>query len=118
LLPTPICTDTNSGDLNKINQRRERAKAKKINGNGFGMTVGELANRGMLPTPAAQDSKNSTLPKSQITRDTIPGKLLRDGQTSQLNPRFVAEMMGFPPDWTELPFLSGETNQSKPTETP
>jgi len=28
------------------------------------------------------------------------------------------EMMGFPPDWTELPFLSGETNQSKPLETP
>jgi hypothetical protein len=37
---------------------------------------------------------------------------------SQLNPRFVAEMMGFPPNWTELPFLSGETNQSKPEETP
>ena len=31
------------------------------------------------------------------------------GKTSQLNPQFVAEMMGFPPNWTELPFLSGET---------
>jgi hypothetical protein len=29
---------------------------------------------------------------------------------SQLNPLFVLEMMGFPPDWTELPFLNGETN--------
>jgi hypothetical protein len=28
---------------------------------------------------------------------------------SQLNPLFVAEMMGFPPDWTILPFQSGET---------
>ena len=26
------------------------------------------------------------------------------GKTSQLNPLFVAEMMGFPPDWTVLPF--------------
>jgi hypothetical protein len=30
------------------------------------------------------------------------------GITSQLNPRFVAEMMGYPLDWTELPFQSGE----------
>jgi DNA-cytosine methyltransferase len=34
----------------------------------------------------------------------------KTGTTSQLNPRFVAEMMGFPPNWTELPFLSGEKN--------
>jgi hypothetical protein len=26
-------------------------------------------------------------------------------------------MMGFPTDWTELPFLNGETNQSKLEET-
>ena len=31
------------------------------------------------------------------------------GKTSQLNPQFVAEMMGFPTDWTILPFLNGET---------
>lgn len=31
------------------------------------------------------------------------------GQTSQLSPQFVMEMMGFPPDWTLLPFLNGET---------
>lgn len=30
------------------------------------------------------------------------------GKHGQLNPRFVAEMMGFPPNWTELPFLRGE----------
>jgi DNA (cytosine-5)-methyltransferase 1 len=40
------------------------------------------------------------------------------GKTSQLNPRFVAEMMGFPPNWTELPFLNGEQKVSKDTETP
>jgi len=40
------------------------------------------------------------------------------GKTSQLNTPFVLEMMGFPPDWTELPFLSGETNPSKPQVTP
>ena len=39
------------------------------------------------------------------------------GSNSQLNPQFVAEMMGFPPDWTLSPFLSGEANPSNPMET-
>lgn len=30
--------------------------------------------------------------------------LQNGGKTSQLNPQFVAEMMGFSPDWTVLPF--------------
>jgi hypothetical protein len=28
------------------------------------------------------------------------------------------EMMGFPTDWTELPFLNGDKNQLKQQETP
>jgi len=67
--------------------------------------------RKLMPTPAAQDSKNATLPISQRDRDTVPGAILRTGQTGQLSPLFVLEMMGFSPDWTELPFLNGETNQ-------
>ena len=51
LLPTPLVMDTNCGDLEKVDARRERAKASKNNGNGFGATLGELANRGLLPTP-------------------------------------------------------------------
>jgi hypothetical protein len=30
------------------------------------------------------------------------------GKAGLLNPQFVAEMMGFPYNWTELPFLSEE----------
>jgi len=40
------------------------------------------------------------------------------GKSSQLSPLFVEEMMGFPKNWTALPFQSGEENQSKHTETP
>jgi hypothetical protein len=40
------------------------------------------------------------------------------GKTSQLNPLFVAEMMGFPTDWTILPFQNGETKASKDMEMP
>tara|TARA_R110000803_G_scaffold190011_1_gene252518 strand:+ start:263 stop:661 length:399 start_codon:yes stop_codon:yes gene_type:complete len=43
--------------------------------------------------------------------------MLSAGKTSQLNPLFVEEMMGFPKNWTALPFQSGEGNQSKHMET-
>ena len=81
-----------------------------------------MAKRGMLPTPTVNDMKNATLPPSQLERqDSIVKRILQTTQTgsnSQLNPLFVAEMMGFPPNWTVLPFQSGETNQSKATEMP
>jgi hypothetical protein len=70
---------------------------------------------GMLPTPSARDYKGRTNPgvKKEISGttygETLPDSVLRiTGNPSQLNPRFVAEMMGFQPDWTESPFLNGE----------
>ena len=84
------------------------------------------AKMGMLPTPAMRDYKGGNS-MEHLTRkdksegnshqDQLPNAIkLQTGQTGQLSPHFVLEMMGFPPDWTELPFLSGETNQSKPEE--
>jgi hypothetical protein len=103
--------------LQKIDQRRARALESKKNGNGFGQTIGELANRGLLPTPMASDGGGKvTGLENQMSLTKMARK--QTGTTSQLNPRFVAEMMGFPPNWTELPFQSGEMNQSKHTEMP
>lgn len=168
LLPTPVVMDSNTGDLGKIDQRRIRAKESSGNGNGFGQTIGELANRGLLPTPQARDEKNgSRLDRGRSTKDlndlavwgmlptpatrdykgarttealeasgrsetnSLPDRFHQPGKTSQLNPRFVEEMMGFPPDWTLLPFLrdehrgshgapseNGDKNPLKPTEMP
>ncbi len=73
---------------------------------------------GLWNTPTSNDAKNATLPISQMDRTSVVGDILRTGQTGQLSPHFVLEMMGFPPDWTELPFLNGETNQSKPEGMP
>lgn len=56
----------------------------------------------MRPTPAAQDSKNATLPASQIERDTVPGAIMREGYTGQLNPEWVEALMNFPAGWTEV----------------
>jgi hypothetical protein len=80
----------------------------------------------MLPTPTTTDYKGGATAESYEARGRNQSNDLRTwaafqertGKTSQLNPLFVMEMMGFPPDWTLLPFLSGETNQSKAVETP
>lgn len=159
LLPTPtqdsamVVADV---DMEKLDERRKKAKDKGINGNGFGPSLNELAVKGMLPTPmsrdyrspdkpesanfqrkkeqgwtidlnsfvgmmntpSAQDAKNSTLPESQLNLDSVVGDILKTGATGQLNPQFVLEMMGFPNDWTLLPFLSGEMKVSKEPEMP
>lgn len=51
--------------------------------------------------PNARDYKGEGGNGKDLNRDLgIRGR--------KLNPQFVAEMMGFPLNWTELPFLSGE----------
>lgn len=79
---------------------------------------------GLIPTPTAsshhngccKERKDGTSRKSELNHYIAA----QTGKTSQLNPLFVEEMMGFPLMWTTLPFLSqsGDRNQSKDTETP
>jgi hypothetical protein len=79
----------------------------------------------MLPTPTASDRLGSGSREALIKRGRGEKNDLGswatmnsvDGKNSQLAPQFVMEMMGFPTDWTLLPFLNGETNQSKPEGT-
>lgn len=56
------------------------------------------------PTPTVNDSKNCTLPPSQVKHDNIPGALLRDGEKAggALNPTWVEWLMGWPIGWTDL----------------
>lgn len=67
-----------------------------------------------LPTPSASDNRNRGNPNDPCIQKRIEnGKqvgltMMVDGQ---LNPQFVAEMMGFPTNWTELPFQNGDKNQ-------
>jgi hypothetical protein len=117
LLQTPTASDRAEAP------EKMRARAQK-NGYKNGTQFNGLASQvvyGMLPTPTAtSDPKGGcTRPDPSRQRDTL-AHALHDptlGKTSQLNPRFVADMMGFPVNWTELPFQSGEANQSKPTAT-
>lgn len=66
-----------------------------------------MAVNGFLPTPNASDHPGKNTGKRK--QRSIP-KMVREagGKTSKLNPGFWAEMMGFPVDWTELPFQGVE----------
>jgi hypothetical protein len=109
LLPTPTasaigeCQSSHQLHISKDGVAKPIRKSGVIGNSNLYAT---LQVRGMLPTPQAQEGDKITGLENQ---DSIT-KRVREmtGQTSQLNPQFVAEMMGFPTDWTELPFLNGE----------
>jgi hypothetical protein len=110
LLPIPTAMDS-SGATAKMKSTQVKE------GSMHSVTLARALNMGLLPTPMASDSpeKNTGI-RNQESVAKIAKELA--GTTSQLNPRFVLEMMGFPPDWTELPFQNGETKASKLPETP
>ncbi|WP_155923454.1 hypothetical protein [Bacteroides sp. 14(A)] len=128
LLPTPTARSYKNGS--KLEDGRTKRKQKQ----GWTMELNDLATCGMLPTSTTRDYKSSMSPNGMMRKNgklrndalsNIPVMLgehctQRPGTTSQLNPLFVEEMMGFPLMWTTLPFLSqsGDKNQSKDMETP
>jgi hypothetical protein len=109
MLPTPTAMDsTNATATMKSTQVKE--------GSMHSVTLTRAMSMGMLPTPQAQEGEKITGLENQ---DSMTKRVRQiTGKTSQLNPRFVAEMMGFPVDWTELPFQSGEQNPSRDTAMP
>jgi hypothetical protein len=126
MLPTPTTRDWKGAQANEYKEMRGEETEYKM------QSLPGLAMKGILPTPSAFDwntaqkvdkyeerkqmqavkGVNLHYPLKQMAMDINP-----NGTTSQLSPQFVLEMMGFPTDWTLLPFLSGETNQSKQEET-
>jgi hypothetical protein len=118
MLPTPTAMDsTNATATMKSTQVKE--------GSMHSVTLTRAMSMGMLPTPVAGEYrdtgeavKTGNFKQMNLTRTIAKDNPEWTGKTSQLNPRFVAEMMGFPPNWTELPFQSGEQNPSKDTAMP
>ena len=105
---------------------------KTINPNSqMGQGITALAVNGLLPTPTAMEIKHSNRVKGLKEKDAkgmysrkngaLRPNGLTDfldfnnqvgGGTSQLNPLFVEEMMGFPLMWTALPFLSPDGDKN------
>ena len=103
LLPTPMASDATMGAIigkNDVFITTKNGTPRKVNQNGQNGSLGLARYVQMLPTPQARDFKG----QCAKTQSCLPNHF----GTSQLNPLFVAEMMGFPTDWTVLPFLNGE----------
>jgi hypothetical protein len=129
LLPTPMASDATTGAIIGRNDHfvtTGNGTLRKVNQNGINGSVGLARMVQILPTPTMRDYKGAPTIESIQKRGRNPMTnnladcFAQTGKSSQLNPLFVEEMMGFPLMWTTLPFLSqsGDRNQSKDTETP
>lgn len=114
LLPTPTAMEVkHSNRVKGLKEQGVKGMYSRKNGalrpNGL---TDFLDFNGMMPTPSARDWKGCTNPGVKKVNGNVYGETLPDtvkkvtGSTSQLNPLFVEEMMGFPLMWTALPFLS------------
>ena len=102
MLPTPTTMDSTNATVNmKSTQVKE--------GSMHSMTLSRM----ILQTPRASD-KNMHWKTKNWKGDDLGSQINEiHGTRSHLSPQFVLEMMGFPTDWTLLPFLNGGQNQSK-----
>lgn len=126
LLPTPTATEIHHWQRVERWKRQGRTSMHETedgekNPNGL---TDFLDFHGLLPTPTARDWKGApTLEnferKGKNPRQgSLPDFFAQAGRSFQLNPLFVAEMMGFPVNWTVLPFLPGGNSPSRDTGTP
>jgi hypothetical protein len=115
--PTPAAfDDTYSVTPEKYRERAARLKAdpRFDNGNGAGMRIGTMASEvqaKMWPTPQARDHKDAGGPEphgrhtpslgieASRHHPTTPTDGKPGSPKADLNPRFVAALMGVPWDW-------------------
>ena len=125
MLPTPTASDIigTPKRMDTIHQTSTGGyyRVSDTTGTKFGAKLNDVAQ--LLPTPATRDYKGARSTEAlqasgRNETNSLPDAFHQPGTSSQLNPLFVEEMMGFPENWTLLPFLNGETKASKPTEMP
>ena len=115
LLPTPTATEIRHRQRVERWKRQGRTSMHETedgekNPNGL---TDFLDFHGLLPTLEHIGRKGKN-PR----QGGLPDFFARAGRSFQLNPLFVAEMMGFPTSWTVLPFLPGGSSPSRDTGTP
>ena len=115
LLPTPVATEIHHAErvrkwksMNLSSPHAQIAGEKNPNG-----LTDFLDFHGLLPTLEHIGRKGKN-PR----QGGLPDFFAQTGRSFQLNPLFVAEMMGFPVNWTVLPFLPGGSSPSRDMETP
>ncbi len=107
MLPTPTAFDYNTA---RSQEAWDKAKGK--HGDALQNPLKQMAAFNMLPTPKCQEERgNASMDRGKFNlTDEVARVWKPPGKTSQLSPLFVEEMMGFPKNWTALPFQSGEEN--------
>jgi len=110
MLPTPTAMDSTNATVHMKSPQLTEGSMHSV-------TLTRAMAMGILPTPRTRDWKGCEGRRGDIPSFIEDKMGYKNGKTSQLNPLFVEEMMGFPKNWTTLPFLNGETKVSKPTET-
>lgn len=115
LLPTPTATEIHHWQRVERWKRQGRTSMHETedgekNPNGL---TDFLDFHGLLPTLEHIGRKGKN-PR----QGGLPDFFAQTGRSFQLNPLFVAEMMGFPVSWTVLPFLPGGSSPSRDTGTP
>lgn len=115
LLPTPTATEIHHWQRVERWKRQGRTSMHETedgekNPNGL---TDFLDFHGLLPTLEHIGRKGKN-PR----QGGLPDSFAQTGRSFQLNPLFVAEMMGFPTSWTVLPFLPGGSGPSRDTGTP
>ena len=115
LLPTPTATEIHHWQRVERWKRQGRTSMHETEDgekNPNGLTA-FLDFHGLLPTLEHIGRKGKN-PR----QGGLPDFFAQTGRSFQLNPLFVAEMMGFPTSWTVLPFLPGGSSPSRDTGTP
>lgn len=126
LLPTPTATEIHHWQRVERWKRQGRTSMHETEDgektpNGL---TDFLDFHGLLPTPTARDWKGApTLENFERKgknpqQGSLPDFFAQAGRSFQLNPLFVAEMMGFPVNWMVLPFLPGGSSPSRDTGMP
>ena len=115
LLPTPTATEIHHWQRVERWKRQGRTSMHETedgekNPNGL---TDFLDFHGLLPTLEHIGRKGKN-PR----QGGLPDFFAQTGRSFQLNPLFVAEMMGFPVNWTVSPFLPGGSSPSRDTEMP
>ena len=115
LLPTPTATEIHHWQRVERWKRQGRTSMHETedgekNPNGL---TDFLDFHGLLPTLEHIGRKGKN-PR----QGGLPDFFAQTGRSFQLNPLFVAEIMGFPTSWTVLPFLPGGSSPSRDTGTP
>jgi hypothetical protein len=102
-----LATQVTTLDWLPTPQARDYRSPKRVNSQSSYLMLNETIHKaelsGLIPTPAAAEGTKITGNENQ---DSLTKRVRQQtGKTGQLNPLFVLEMMGFPSNWTLLPFL-------------